>query len=410
MTGAYGGSVLRPDMTAPADAPVARQRRDVVFTFSWVTWDGAQRRGMHFAQDRLAQTLLRDDRIGGLVVADWFRSAPVKLARTVVLRDDQPFPDRPGAARCHPLRLRRSDPVGLPAIERSMRRYDHCLRRSVRRAGLERPVVITMHPLIAGFAPLEWADRVVFYASDDWSASPEYRAWWPAFDEAYRRIRVTGRAVCAVSQPIVDRIQPRGPSIVVPNGIEPAEWQSIAAAPAWLRALPSPRILYVGTLDARLDITAVTQVARAFEGGSVVLVGPDKDPEHLERLRRIDNVLVHGAVARSGVPALMHGADVCIVPHRRTAFTRAMSPLKVYEYLAAGRPVAAVDLPPIQGVDDRVVLSREGDDFAAAVVQALELGPAAEPARRRFLEAHAWHCRHERILEFALGPASLDGP
>ena len=411
MTGARGGVAVSMSAPPPASAPTSSAKRDVVFTFSYVTWDGAQRRGMHFAQDRLVERLLGEERVSRLIVADWYRSAPVKLARTALLRDDRPLPDRPGASRHQPVRLRRRDPVGLAAIERSMRAYDRRLQRAVTRAGLERPAMITMHPLIAGFAPLDWAANVTFYATDDWSAAPEYRAWWPAYDEAYRRIRERGRAVCAVSQPIIDRIAPTGAGIVVPNGIEPAEWDAIDPAPApWFQSLPCPRILYVGSLDARLDIERVKRTASRFPEGSVVLVGPDRDPAHIAALRGVNNIHVRERVARAEIPALVQGADVCIVPHVRTRFTTAMSPLKVYEYLAAGRPVAAVDLPPLQGVDDRVVLAGDDDDFAAAVATALELGPASDRARRAFVQRHAWSRRHDRVLDFAFGDLSAPTP
>ena len=411
MTGVRAGVAVSVAARPPAPVSTARAQHDVVFTFSYVTWDGAQRRGMHFAQDRLVATLLRDARVGRLIVADWYRSAPVKLARTALLRDDQPLPDRPGASRHQPVRLRRRDPVGLAAVERSLRAYDRRLQRAVIRAGLERPAVITMHPLIAGFAPLDWAANVTFYASDDWSAAPEYRAWWPAYDEAYRRIRERGRAVCAVSQPIVDRIAPTGAAVVVPNGIDPAEWGTIGAAPPpWFASLPRPRILYVGSLDARLDIDRVKQTASRFPTGSVVFVGPDRDPAHIAALRGVRNIHVHDRVDRAGIPALMQDADVCIVPHVRTRFTTAMSPLKVYEYLAAGRPVAAVDLPPLRGVDDRVVRAGDDEDFAAAVATALALGPATDGTRQAFLQRHAWSRRHDRVLDFAFGDLTAPRP
>jgi hypothetical protein len=57
-----------------------------------------------------------------------------------------------------------------------------------------------------------------------------------------------------VTQAIIDRIRPSGPHAVVPNGIEPHEWISPDPAPAWFGALPGPRLLYVGSLDHRLDI------------------------------------------------------------------------------------------------------------------------------------------------------------
>ena len=57
---------------------------------------------------------------------------------------------------------------------------------------------------------------------------------------------------------------------------------------------------------------------------------------------------------------MIHAADVCVVPHRLNRLTMAMSPLKLYEYLAGGRPVAASDLPAVRAVDPRIVLVQEG--------------------------------------------------
>jgi teichuronic acid biosynthesis glycosyltransferase TuaH len=379
------------------------QSGDVIFTFSWVTWEGAQRRGMHFAQDRLVARLLEEERVNRLLVANWFRSAPMKLARGLLVRDDSPPPAAPNATLHQPLRLRRRDPVSLAAIERTYRTYDRKLRRAAERAGLERPAVVTMHPLIAGFCSLEWAGPVTFYASDDWTASPEYRAWWPAFEEAYRRVRESGRQVCAVSSPIIDRIRPLGPSRVVPNGIEPGEWMEPGTPPHWFAALPEPRILYVGTLDTRLDIEQVEAVSAAFPEGSMTLVGPTKNPDHLAPLAARSNVVIHDRVPRSGIPGLMAAASVCVIPHNRTQFTASMSPLKAYEYLAAGRPVAAVDLPPLREVDPRMVLVRKGESFAAAVEAALRAGPASEPERLRFIGRNSWASRHEAVLELVLG-------
>ena len=80
-----------------------------------------------------------------------------------------------------------------------------------------------------------------------------------------------------------------------------------------------------------------------------------------------------------------------------------MSPLKLYEYLAAGLPVASVDLPPIRAVgSERVVLCRKGGDFADAVAEALALGREDEEARREFIAANSWAKRHDELLDFAL--------
>ena len=119
---------------------------DVVFTFSYVSWDGAQRRGMNFAQDRLVARLLDAPEVRRLLVANPFRSAPRRLARRLVKGALPGLPLGSDAALHEPLRLRRGDPTSIRAIERAYRRYDERLRRAAARAGMDRPAVVTAHP------------------------------------------------------------------------------------------------------------------------------------------------------------------------------------------------------------------------------------------------------------------------
>ena len=57
-----------------------------------------------------------------------------------------------------------------------------------------------------------------------------------------------------------------------------------------------------------------------------------------------------GLASRPEIVSLIGTAEACLIPHVGNRLTEAMSPLKLYEYLAGGRPVAAVDLPPIATV------------------------------------------------------------
>jgi hypothetical protein len=82
-----------------------------------------------------------------------------------------------------------------------------------------------------------------------------------------------------------------------------------------------------------------------------------------------------------------------------------MSPLKIYEYLAGGAPVLSVDLPPVRGIDPRVLRTDAVAGFADRVDEALGLGRAPEDERLAFVSANSWASRHERILETAYGAA-----
>jgi teichuronic acid biosynthesis glycosyltransferase TuaH len=397
--------VMRDDSVAALN-PRTPVSCDVVFTFSTETWADGQHRGMARPPDRLLETLMASERVRSVLVANPYRSAPIRLLRAVTNHRES-FPTSSCQALVSPLRLRRRDPVRARHVERTYRAYDRRLARASLRLGQASPAVITTNPLAAGFSPFEWTRSVTFFARDDWSSFPPMRPWWPAIRLAFERIRDRGVRVCAVSEPILAQIAPTGQSLVVPNGIDPDEWLTRVPPPDWFAALPRPRLLYVGTLDDRLDVAAVRRLLEAFPNASLVLLGPVTDRQLLRELLDHDRVHLWKASSRLEVTAVTMASDVGLLPHRHTDLTRAMSPLKLYEYLAGGLPVASTDLPPIRAAaaaePGRVVLVNRRGDFPAAVREALVRGRQAEPERRAFIEQNAWTRRHAAILDLALG-------
>ena len=75
-----------------------------------------------------------------------------------------------------------------------------------------------------------------------------------------------------------------------------------------------------------------------------LLVGPNHlRPSDLKRLQ-LSNIILTGPTPYKEVPDLMRAFDVCIVPHKVTPFTESLNPIKLWEYLAAGKPIVATDL------------------------------------------------------------------
>jgi teichuronic acid biosynthesis glycosyltransferase TuaH len=381
-----------------------RSGRDVVFVFSYLTWQAAARRGWFMSEDRLARALVGHRRVRRVLVGELMRSLPVKVARDLLTpaRERVAFPAGESARLLQPVRLRRSDPTSLRGAQRFAAAYDRALARAVERMGLRDPAAIVVHPLLAGFAEFAWARAVTYYAIDDWAAHPAHRRWWPAYRESFACLRVRRRRVAAVSGTLLERLGPNGPCAVVPNGLEPSEWIGDPTPPAWQRDLLRPLLLYVGTLDARLDVPALVSIARALPQATVVLAGALLDPAHLRPLRAEPNVEIRPALDREGITGLVRVADVGLVPHVRSPLTEAMSPLKLYEYLAGGLPVVAADLPPLRGVDPRVLLVGENAGYPAAVEHALAIGPAAEDERLMFVQTNSWSARHDCLLDLAL--------
>nr|WP_243847391.1 glycosyltransferase [Microbacterium ulmi] len=352
--------------------------------------------------DRILQTLLSSPDVDGLLVANPFRSHASVAARRIGGRHPE-FPTSARRALVTPVRAARADPIDVPAVVRGYRRYDSALRAHADRLGLRHPAVITTNPLVAAFSPFAWASTVTYFARDDWTSYGARQEYWPAYRAAYRQIRDAEIGVAAVSQEIVDRIAPRGPSIVVPNGVDPAEWLGPAPTPpAWLAAIPEPRAIYVGTIDERLDAEGVAALATARPELQIVLLGPAPDPAYVAGLRGIANLHIHDGVGRDELVAALRSCQVSLLAHRRTPLTEAMSPLKVYEYLAAGLPVVSIDLPPVRDIADRILIAPSTAEMGPVVDDALALGPAGEAARIGFVEEHSWAARHRAVLDLVL--------
>jgi teichuronic acid biosynthesis glycosyltransferase TuaH len=378
----------------------ASPQRDVVFSFAFETWRGALERRA-FSPDLLAEALFASSRVGRLLVVDPWRT---RLGRWRA-GTDVVFPQDSNHELLSPLRVRRRDPVSPSAAFRSARRLLAGARRRALAMHMERPTLIATHPVIAAAADYaDWA-RITYYGWDDWLAHPAMQRWWPAFAEAYEAMRRNRVRVVAVTQTICDRIGSSSPSLVVPNGVREAEWREPVNPPERFRQLPAPRLLYSGTIDSRLDIPAVRAIAAAYPDATVLLVGTLADRTVRDAFAEFRNVDIWPNQPRPVIRGLTWASDVALLAHVDSPLVRAMSPLKLYEYLAAGRPVVASDLPEVRALPG-IFRAQTPDEFVSQVAAARARGPADEASRQAFVAANSWKRRMDTLIDFALAPES----
>jgi teichuronic acid biosynthesis glycosyltransferase TuaH len=381
-------------------------RGDVIFTFSVEMLEDAVQREFCRPPDQTLLALAGDDRVGRLLVADALRSLPVSLLRRrqVRLREQITIAGR-AATRLRPQRLRVVESTSLSSIERAYRRYGRLLGKALAReqpdqsARSTSTALVTYHPFVAAFADAPWIRKIVFIAQDDWATGEGVQQWWPIYREAYRRIDARKAEIFAVSQELASRISPRVK--VVPNGVSPEVWGRRYSAPARIANLPRPRAIYTGTVDDRLERSLIEQTAKSV--GALIMIGHVGHPPTVDWLRSLEGVHVFETVGQAELAATVQACDVGLIPHRQQAGIRAMSPLKLYEYLAAGLPVVSVDLPPIHGVDDERVLIVQPEGWQSTLSRAIAMGHAAEEHRLRFMARASWERRMRPVVDAAVG-------
>ncbi|MER7009335.1 hypothetical protein ABT297_40685, partial [Dactylosporangium sp. NPDC000555] len=178
---------------------------DVVFTFSIEMFDDAVDREFCRPPDQTLLALADDERVGGLVVADSFRSYIASVARHRPLRLVEPVTVRSRTVvRARPHRLRKIESTQLGTVEQAYQRYGVLLGRALARArGEQQPrpesaTLVTYHPFAAAFCDAPWISKVVYLGRDDWATGEGVRPWWDLFKEAYRRIEERGATIFAV--------------------------------------------------------------------------------------------------------------------------------------------------------------------------------------------------------------------
>lgn len=154
---------------------------------------------------------------------------------------------------------------------------------------------------------------------------------------------------------------------------------------------------YYGAIAEWFDTDLLLAVARHFSDCCILLIGADT--VHAQaRLKHQTNITWIGEVPYSQLPEYLHSFDVCLLPFRVLPLTLATNPVKIYEYLSAGKPVVAVDLPEMGQFGQRIKVADTTEGYLAAIAQVLDPLPDEHLERQAFAREQTWTHRSEALI------------
>ena len=192
----------------------------------------------------------------------------------------------------------------------------------------------------------------------------------------------------------------------IPSGVDFEHFAKAAnphfeAHPA-LAGIPKPRIGYSGTINERLDYSYLEYLANNRSDWSLVFIGDtfpwSIDAAPLRKLSTLSNVHFLGKFPFSSLPSLIRGLDVCLIPYVNDERGSYRSPLKLYEYLAAGKPVVSTNHPEVREFSPPVLIANTPGEFIENVEIAIaQNSPKYKQKSIDIANQHSWDLRVDKM-------------
>jgi glycosyltransferase involved in cell wall biosynthesis len=166
--------------------------------------------------------------------------------------------------------------------------------------------------------------------------------------------------------------------------------------------LPKPVIGFHGWIQYWIDFDLIAYAAKKQPDWSFVFVGPIEPLARVDKVRKLSNVYFLGKMPYENIPELIAGFDVCINPFILDKLSDTVSPIKLYEYLASGKPVVSVDMPAAREFSDLIPLVRTCEEFVAALEEQIAQNTNGiikhdVRARQAAMKDHSWDARFKQV-------------
>ncbi len=299
----------------------------------------------------------------------------------------------------------------IPPLDRLVQSAEAMLvRRELRRYAPASRILYLWHPQFEPLAGRLGESLVVFHCYDAYahytylSAAEQKRV-------AVAQSRLLERAdLVFASGESMRALIPREDVHVIPNGVD---YELFATAherdkppPPEMASMPHPIVAHIGRLNMKIDFELLGEIARRRRDWSVLLIGPFAEHCGPELQARIDAFLAHPNAYHipgkpvAELPRYLRHVDVPLMAYRMEGWVIKGFPLKLFEYLAAGKPCVGAPLEENVRHKEYVTIAETPGEWIAAIEHWLA-NDTEELARKRmdFARANSWDVRCRRILE-----------
>lgn len=190
-------------------------------------------------------------------------------------------------------------------------------------------------------------------------------------------------------------------STTIENGVDYEFFQRETQVPSDYEEGDNARAVYIGSFDGRFDWELFYNAVESNKDIAFYLIGPlDKS----KKLKEYKNMHYLGTKDYKEIPRYLKHADIGLLPFTQSLSNEGRSPMKLYEYGAAGLPVIATTTNELKRRNlPFVYLSDTSDAFSVKIRQALTEAKEIKKIASYISKEHSWQNKAEQILQITSG-------
>lgn len=362
----------------------------------------------------ILQNLAKNEEIGRIVAVDFFPIGLKKAAKHYfnnILREiktaEMVYGDLTSA--CY----QKSDKIYVYSTIDSLFSWKIIareLKKIKKELNLQNVILWSYNPIFTQFIDKLEDELFVFDTVDNWAEHPGYvkLVGKNKLLKNYQHIADKADIIFTVSEELVSfykHLKRRKDTHWIPNGVDFNHFNDevLLQKKNILTEIEKPIIGYLGTIQERIDFQLIADIAKYHDDKIIALCGPiwDGVKEEIEKLKQFPNIIFsHGRVNYEDAPSFINQFDVAIIPHKIDNFVKSMNPMKMYDYLACGKPIVSTPGAGIEMFNEFIYIAKNNEEFNKMIDAAINDDSAHLQERRRTeIQKHSWQNRVTEMLK-----------
>lgn len=184
---------------------------------------------------------------------------------------------------------------------------------------------------------------------------------------------------------------------------------NITVMPEDVSCIKRPVIGFVGAISSyKVDFELLSFIAKSRPDWSIVLIGKigEGEPGTDASILELDNMYMLGPRPYKDLPGYIKSFDVAMIPVTLNDYTHAMFPMKLFEYLAAGKRIVSTNIDSLQSYRDHVYLSASYNEFVDNIEKILLDDDKGLNERLALAKKNTYRIRTEKMLSIINGASS----